>query len=60
VIGPSGKCAAFLPYGEEGVLVHEIDADKATGLLASRYAPGRYEEAQGTGPQQALDRSVTT
>lgn len=45
VIAPSGECEAHLPYGEEGVLVHEIDVEKATGLLASRYAPERYREA---------------
>lgn len=45
LIGPSGECVAFLPYGEEGVLVHEIDPDAATGLLAGRYAPERYGEA---------------
>lgn len=45
VIGPSGECLAHLPYGEEGVLVHEIDLDAATGLLASRYAPERYQPA---------------
>jgi predicted amidohydrolase len=44
VIGPTGECEAFLPYGTEGVLIHEIDVDKATGLLASRYAPQRYQE----------------
>jgi predicted amidohydrolase len=42
IIGPSGECIAFLPYGEEGVLVHEIDLNAATGLLASRFAPARY------------------
>jgi predicted amidohydrolase len=44
MIDPSGACHAFLPYGEEGVLVAEIDLEKATGLLASRYAPNRYQE----------------
>lgn len=44
VIGPAGECEAYLPYGEEGVLVHEIDPARATGLLASRYAPERYQE----------------
>jgi predicted amidohydrolase len=44
VIGPSGACEAHLPYGHEGVLVHEIDVAAATGLLASRYAPERYQE----------------
>jgi predicted amidohydrolase len=45
LIAPSGECQAYLPYGEEGVLVHAIDVAKATGLLASRYAPDRYQEA---------------
>jgi len=50
VIGPSGECEAYLPYGREGVLVHEIDVARATGLLASRYAPERYQElARETG-----------
>lgn len=45
LIAPSGECQAFLPYGEEGVLVQEIDVALATGLLATRYAPDRYREA---------------
>jgi predicted amidohydrolase len=45
VIGPAGECLAHLPYGEEGVLVHAIDPDAATGLLALRYAPERYPDA---------------
>jgi predicted amidohydrolase len=44
LIDPSGKCQAYLPYGQEGLLVQEIDIEKATGLLAGRYAPERYEE----------------
>jgi predicted amidohydrolase len=44
LIAPSGECQAHLPYGEEGVLVQDIDVEKATGLLARRYAPGRYQE----------------
>jgi predicted amidohydrolase len=42
LIDPSGECQAYLPYGEQGVLVQSIDAAKATGLLASRFAPERY------------------
>lgn len=42
LIAPSGECQAFLPYGEEGVLVQEIDLAQATGLLAARFAPERY------------------
>jgi hypothetical protein len=35
---------AYLPYGQEGVLVQAIKAEEATGLLATRYAPERYQE----------------
>lgn len=45
LIDPQGKCQAFLPYGEEGVLVQQIEVEKATGLLAGRYAPERYRES---------------
>ncbi len=41
LIGPTGKCLAYQPYGQEGVLVQEIDCDAATGLLALRFAPDR-------------------
>jgi predicted amidohydrolase len=44
LIAPSGQCQAYLPYGQEGVLVQPINVDEATGLLAARYAPGRYQE----------------
>lgn len=44
LITPPGECQAYLPYGQEGVLVQEIDIQKATGLLATRYAPDRYQE----------------
>ena len=44
LIDPSGELAAFLPYGEEGVLVAEVDLERATGLIARRYAPERYPE----------------
>ena len=44
VISPDGAHAAHLPYGEEGVLVHEIDPTRATGLIAGRYAPERSGE----------------
>ena len=44
LIAPTGRCQAYLPYGQEGVLVQEIDVKEATGLLATRYAPERYRE----------------
>ncbi|WP_420125905.1 carbon-nitrogen hydrolase family protein [Longimicrobium sp.] len=45
LIDPSGACQAYLPYGEEGVLVQPIDVRSATGLIATRFAPARYAEA---------------
>jgi len=44
LIAPSGECQAHLPYGQEGVLVQTINVEEATGLLATRYAPERYQE----------------
>jgi predicted amidohydrolase len=44
LIAPSGQCQAYLPYGQEGVLVQAINVEEATGLLATRYAPERYQE----------------
>jgi predicted amidohydrolase len=46
LIAPNGEMQAFLPYGEEGVLVAEIDVNAATGMLAGRYAPDRYGESE--------------
>ena len=42
LITPSGRCQAYLPYGQEGVLVQSINLEEATGLIARRYAPERY------------------
>src|SRR5262249_9506547 len=50
LISPSGECEADLAYGTEGLLVRRLDLEKATGLLAHRYAPGRYQD-------HSLDRS---
>ena len=47
LVGPSGVCLAHLAYGEEGVLVCDIDPAAATGLLASRFAPDRYRDEGG-------------
>ncbi len=44
LIAPSGECQAYLPYGQEGVLVQAINVEEATGLLASRFAPERYQD----------------
>jgi predicted amidohydrolase len=45
LIDPSGRCQAYLPYGQEGVLVQTVKVEEATGLLATRYAPERYQES---------------
>ena len=45
LVAPTGECQAYLPYGQEGVLVQAIDIDAANGLLASRFAPDRYQES---------------
>jgi len=39
VANPDGTLLAYQPYGEEGLLVAEIDLGQATGLLATRYKP---------------------
>jgi predicted amidohydrolase len=44
LIAPSGQCQAYLPYGQEGVLVQAINVEEATRVLANRYAPERYQE----------------
>jgi len=45
IIAPDGACAACLPYDRAGLLVHELDLTRATGLLARRFAPERYQES---------------
>jgi predicted amidohydrolase len=45
LITPEGECQVYLPYGQEGVLVQSIDPEEATGLIASRFAPARYQES---------------
>jgi N-carbamoylputrescine amidase len=45
LIAPSGQCQAYLPYGQEGVLVQAIKVEEATGLLATRYASERYRDS---------------
>jgi predicted amidohydrolase len=38
-IKPDGTLLSWQPYGQEGLLVADIDLNEATGLLASRYKP---------------------
>lgn len=39
VVRPDGSLLKYQPYGEEGLLLADIDLAAATGLLASRYKP---------------------
>ena len=39
VVNPDGTVLTWQPYGKEGLLVADIDTDKATGLLARRQRP---------------------
>lgn len=45
VVSPDGVCQAHLPYGTEGLLVQEIQPELATGLIARRFAPERYQNS---------------
>jgi hypothetical protein len=36
VIRPDGTLLCYQPYGEEGLLIADIDVTQATGLLAAR------------------------
>ena len=38
IVRPDGTLLAYQPYGQEGLLIEDIDLDAATGLLASRLA----------------------
>ncbi|QDT67661.1 apolipoprotein N-acyltransferase [Planctomycetes bacterium MalM25] len=39
VIDPEGRLVAHQPYGEHGLLVVDLDLERATGLLADRLRP---------------------
>lgn len=42
LIGPDGDLLAFVPYGKELLLLHDIDLSRATGFCAKRYNPAFY------------------
>jgi predicted amidohydrolase len=44
VVAPDGRCVGHLAYGEEALLVVDLDLEAATGLYARRYVPERYRE----------------
>lgn len=45
LVSPAGECVGHVPYGQEGMVVRDLDLTLATGLLASRYRPERYRDA---------------
>lgn len=42
VVGPEGDLIASAPYGEETLLVVDLDLSQATGLYARRFNPDWY------------------
>lgn len=48
IIAPGGACVAHTPYGEEALLVADLDLAAARGSFALRYAPERYGEQRTT------------
>jgi predicted amidohydrolase len=42
VIGPEGECLAYVPYGQEELLVYDIDLARASGIYARRFNPAFY------------------
>lgn len=43
VIAPDGTCLAYQAYGTTGIIVADIDLEKATGYLAKRFKPQLYD-----------------
>ena len=46
LIDPEGDLVAYVPYGEEQLLIQDLDLTLATGLIANRYNPVFYPEDQ--------------
>ena len=42
LLGPDGDCLSSVPYGQEQLLVHDLDLSRATGLYARRLNPAFY------------------
>jgi predicted amidohydrolase len=45
IIAPDGVLLASVPYGEIGVATADIDSDRATRVIARRWAPERSTPA---------------
>jgi hypothetical protein len=58
IIGPDGSLVASLEYGSVGVTAADIDVDRASRLLALRWAPERnFRVADAEGNILVADRS---
>lgn len=44
LISPDGECLTWQPYGEPGVLIYDIDINKATNQLADRFKPSLLKD----------------
>ena len=44
LIDPEGNLVAHVPYGEEAMLIHDIDLCRATGYYAKRFTPEYYPD----------------
>lgn len=42
LMSPDGNCLAHVPYGQEQLLVCDVDLTRATGLYAKRFNPAFY------------------
>jgi predicted amidohydrolase len=45
IVRPDGTLLSYQPYGKEGLLIADIDLDRATGLLAARLRTCALEQA---------------
>ena len=48
LVAPDGRCVEYIAYGEEALLVADLDLGMATGAYAQRYDPDRYDESTTT------------
>ena len=42
LVAPDGSPVAYVPYGEQSLLVHDVDLALATGIYADRFRPEFY------------------
>lgn len=50
LIGPEGDLLAYVLYGEEQLLVSELDLSLATGFIAKRFNPAAYPQPSTVSP----------